>query len=95
MLIRKLKKFLSNSFKNFDTITVKDYYFKLFDLFGCIRFYQKYKDLKKRFFSYCLKNKKRKFVKPHSMKDVPDSCSDSSDDPKNTFKGLSDAAVYL
>lgn len=92
---KKLKKFIATNhpvspntgekFSIFDRITVKDFYLKLLDMFGCIRFYGSYRDFKKKCYKICLKNKKRKFVKPNSMKDMPDSGSNSSDDPQNTF----------
>jgi hypothetical protein len=41
-------------------------------------------------------NKKRKsFEKPDTMKDVPTSSDDSSDNKNDTFKGLSKAAIYI
>lgn len=88
---KKLRKFIAvnhpvdpntgKKFSGFETITVKDYYFKLFDLCGCIRCYHRYKELKRKCFNNCFRTRKRKFTKPRSMKDVPDTESNSSDDP--------------
>lgn len=84
----------NEKFSIWESITIKDFGLKLFDIVGCIRCYNVYKESKKRCFNWCFKKKKRKFEKPVSMRDVPDSDSDSSD-TKNTYKGLSNAAIYV
>jgi len=101
---KKLKKFIATKhpvdpdtlekFSIWEPITIKDYGLKLFDIAGCIRLYELYKKGKKHCFKWLVKKKKKKFEKPISMRDVPDSDSGSSD-TKNTYKGLSNAAIFV
>lgn len=41
----------------------------------------------------CFKKKKKKLEKPSSMKDMPDSDSDASEE--GVFKGLTDASIFI
>lgn len=76
-----------------DSITVNKYTFKLVDAVGCLYCFSIFK----RFFKFLkgklLRKKQKYYLKPDSMKDVPDSDSDS--ETNDTFKGLSPAAIYL
>ena len=76
-----------------DSITVSKYGIKLVDAIGCLKclFIAKgcFKSLKSTF----LKKNRKFYLKPDSMKDVPDSESDSA--ANDTFKGLSPASIHL
>ena len=88
---KKLKKFiqskhpldpyLNEKFKLSESVTVKDHTFKLFDAFGCLKILEKAKKVLRRFWNKCFKKKtKKKFEKPSSMKDLPDTDSDASEE---------------
>ena len=67
---------------------------KLNDAFGCIKIYKNWKKLKYVLRSFFFPKNKKNIAKPKTMKDVPS--SDSNDSEKNdTFKGLSNASIYL
>jgi len=72
---------------------VNKYGLKLIDAIGCLYCL----GICKKGFKFCksiFATKKKKFiVKPETMKDVPDSDSDS--EANDTFKGLSSASIYL
>ena len=76
-----------------DSISVNKYGLKLIDAIGCLYCL----GLCKRGVKFCkslFPKKSTKFiVKPDTMKDVPDSDSDS--EANDTFKGLSTASIYL
>ena len=76
-----------------DDITVNKYGLKLIDAIGCLYCL----DICKRCLKLCkglfAKKQKKFYVKPETMKDVPDSDSDS--EANDTFKGLSSASIYL
>jgi hypothetical protein len=83
----------NEKFEVLQSVTVSNYLFKLFDACGCISLYKIYKLLKYKFWNWMFP-KKRNFVKPITMEDVPS--SDSVDSEANdTFKGLSNASIYL
>ena len=76
-----------------DSITVNKYGLKLIDAVGCLYCLGICKKGIK-FLKSLFPKKSTKFViKPETMKDVPDSDSDS--EANDTFKGLSAASIYL
>lgn len=76
-----------------DSITVNKYLFKLVDAVGCLYCYSVFRRCFKFLKAKLLRRKQKYYLKPDSMKDVPDSDSDS--EANDTFKGLSPAAIYL
>jgi hypothetical protein len=68
---------------------------KLSDACGFIKLLNKLKSVKSRLKRALNLKKHKKFQRPVSMQDLPD--TDSSDDPikNDTYKGLSEAAIYL
>ena len=101
---KKLKKFiqsthpldpyLNDKFKLSESVTVKDHNLKLFDACGFLRCLEKITRIFRKCFKKCFKKKtKKKFEKPSSMKDLPDTDSDASEE--GPHKGLSDAAMYV
>jgi hypothetical protein len=82
-------------FSPFDRVHVFNYGMKLTDACGFVRIINMLAEFKSKL-KRALNLKKRKaFKKPATMKDLPD--TDSSDDPikNDTYKGLSEAAIYL
>jgi hypothetical protein len=77
-----------------DSVTVYNYGLKLSDACGLIQLLDCLKRLKSALKKKFKKNDK-KFLRPETMKDLPD--SDSSDDAlkNDTYRGLSEAAIYL
>ena len=66
---------------------------KLIDAVGCLQFLLVFKKLLKYMKGKFQKSDKKLYLKPDSMKDVPDSDSDSA--ANDTFQGLSPASIYL
>ena len=62
-----------------NSICVYNYSLKLIDACFCIAIYKFFKRFRKKTIEICLKKKKKEVEKPESMKDVPDSGSDSED----------------
>jgi hypothetical protein len=75
-------------------VTVNKYGLKLTDACCCLAIFKVLTRCKKRFLAWCLKRHKKTIEKPESMKDVPDSGSDS-DENFDSFQGLSHASIYL
>lgn len=71
---------LGDKFKYSDSVTVKNHNLKLFDAFGCLKHLEKISKIMRKYCNKCLKKKKKKFVKPSSMKDLPDTDSDASEE---------------
>ena len=76
-----------------DGITVSNYGLKLLDAIGCLAFMNVVKCIFKSCKNLFQKKKSKLYIKPDTMKDVPDSDSDS--EANDTFKGLSPASIYL
>ena len=76
-----------------DNITVNKYSLKLVDAIGCLYCFGVCKKCLKFCKSLFSKKEKKFILKPDTMKDVPDSDSDS--EANDTFKGLSSASIYL
>lgn len=76
-----------------DSVSVSRYALKMVDAIGCLFLFSLIKEIKKWFNSLFGKKQKALFHKPETMKDVPDSDSDS--EANDTFKGLSTAAIHL
>ena len=77
-----------------DSVTIHNFGLKLMDACGCLVCYKATKKCKKTCRALCCKRKlKKEIFKPETMKDVPDSDSDTSVD--DTFDGLHNAAIYL
>lgn len=49
--------------------------------------------MKRRLINKCFKKKKKKLEKPSSMRDMPDSASDGSEE--GPYRGLSDSAMFI
>ena len=64
----------------FDSITVPNYYSKLFDAFNCARINIICGSAKKVCLRFCCGIEKKSFTKPKSLEDMPDSDSSSVDD---------------
>jgi hypothetical protein len=82
-------------FSPFDTVHVFNYGMKLSDACGFIKVLNWLAEAKSKLKRALNLKKTKKFKKPATMKDLPD--TDSSDDPikNDTYKGLSEAAIYL
>ena len=76
-----------------DSISVNKYGLKLIDAIGCLYCLGLCKKGLKCVKSLFPKKNSKFVVKPDTMKDVPDSDSDS--EANDTFKGLSPASIYL
>ena len=76
-----------------DSITVSRYGFKLVDAIGCLKCVSVAKVCFKSCKGTFWKKNRKFYLKPDSMKDVPDSESDSA--ANDTFKGLSPASIHL
>lgn len=76
-----------------DTVSVSRFGLKLIDALGCLNCFATFKICSKSLKQKFTKKEKKMFHKPETMKDVPDSDSDS--DVNDTFKGLSPAAIHL
>jgi hypothetical protein len=76
-----------------ESATVYNYGLKLTDACFCMAIYNICRRCKKRFLNWCFKKQKKNIEKPESMKDVPDSGSDSEN--HDSFQGLSQAAIYV
>ena len=66
-------------FETEDSICVYNYSLKLIDACFCIAIYNFFRKFRKKSIEICLKKKRKDIEKPESMKDVPDSGSDSED----------------
>ena len=84
---------MGEKFSIYESVTVKKHTFKLFDACGLIRLFDRCIRIKRNFYSKIFKKKKRKLEKPSSMRDMPD--SDSNGSEEGPFKGLNDAAMYV
>jgi hypothetical protein len=86
-------------FSPFDRVHVFNYGIKLTDACGFIVIINWFASMKSKLKRFLLKKnffkKEKYFKKPPTMKDLPD--TDSEDDPikNDTYKGLSEAAIYL
>ena len=82
-------------FSIFDSVTVYNYGLKLTDACGVMAVISCFKKVKSRTLKIFKVGGKKKFKRPETMNDLPD--SDSSDDnlKNDTYKGLSEASIYL
>jgi hypothetical protein len=80
-------------FSVYESPTVYNYGLKLADACFCMAIYNCFRRVSKRLFNWFFKKRKKLIVKPESMKDVPDSASDSEN--QDSFQGLSSAAIYV
>ena len=66
-------------FKLTDSVTVNKYGYKLADACYCLALLNLSKKCQRKCYAWCFKKHKKNIEKPDSMKDVPDSASDSDD----------------
>lgn len=84
----------NEKFPVWESITVNNYMMKLNDALGCIQLYKNWKKIKHDVHQYFFPKVQKNVKRPITMDDVPS--SDSNDSEKNdTFKGLSNASIYL
>lgn len=76
-----------------EDVTVSKYGIKLVDSVGVLKFLNAVRGCAKACKSLFIPKGRKLYIKPNTMKDVPDSDSDS--EANDTFKGLSAAAIHL
>ena len=76
-----------------DSVTLRDYGVKMADTCGCYKLFMICLKCYKKCKSLVRPKRSKDLIKPETMKDVPDSASDS--DANDTYKGLSNTAIYL